>query len=86
MLKPEAGCIVYEKWPEFEEAKTHEDTVTVVFQVNGKLRDKVEVAKGLSNEEMQAIALANEKVKQYVGDNPVKKVIVVPNKLVSIVI
>ena len=86
MLKPEAGCIVYEQWPTFEEAKTHEDTVTVVFQVNGKLRDKVEVAKGLPNEELERIALANEKVKQYVGDNPVKKVIVVPNKLVSIVI
>ena len=85
-LKPEAGCIVYEKWPEFDEAKTHEDTVTVVFQVNGKLRDKVEVAKGLPNEEMEKIALANEKVRQYVGNNPVKKVIVVPNKLVSIVI
>ena len=86
MLKPVAGCIVYEEWPTFEEAKTHEDTVTVVFQVNGKLRDKVEVAKGLPNEELEKIALANEKVKQYVGDNPVKKVIVVPNKLVSIVI
>ena len=86
MLKPDAGCIVYEAWPEYDEAKTHEDLVTVVFQVNGKLRDKVEVAKGLPNEELEKIALANEKVKQYVGNNPVKKVIVVPNKLVSIVI
>ena len=85
-LKPEAGCMVYEKWPEFDEAKTHEDTVTVVFQVNGKLRDKVEVSKDLSNEEIEKIALANEKVKMFVGDNQVKKVIVVPNKLVSIVI
>ena len=85
-LKPEAKCIVYEKWPEFDEAKTHEDMVTVVFQVNGKLRDKVEVAKGLSNEEMEKIALSNEKVKMFVGENQVKKVIVVPNKLVSIVI
>ena len=86
LLNPDAGCIVYEKWPEYDEAKTHEDLVTVVFQVNGKLRDKVEVAKGLPNEELEKIALANEKVKMYIGDNQVKKVIVVPNKLVSIVI
>ena len=78
--------ITYEKWPVFDEAKTKEQLVTIVVQINGKVRDKIEVSAGLSQEEIKEIALASPKVQEYVGNNPLRKVIVVPNKLVSIVI
>ena len=76
--------IAYEPWPTFDSAKATVNMVTVVVQVNGKLRDKMEVNKGISKEELEKMALSNEKVKSYItGD--IKKVIVVPDKLVSIV-
>ena len=76
--------IAYEPWPTFDAAKAAVSMVTVVVQVNGKLRDKMEVNKGISKEELEKMALSNEKVKSYItGD--IKKVIVVPDKLVSIV-
>ena len=76
--------IAYEPWPTFDAAKAAVSMVTVVVQVNGKLRDKMEVNKGISKEELEKMALNNEKVKSYItGD--IKKVIVVPDKLVSIV-
>ena len=78
--------ITYEKWPVFDEAKTKEQLVTIVVQINGKVRDKIEVSAGLSQDEIKEIALASPKVQEYVGNNPLRKVIVVPNKLVSIVI
>ena len=76
--------ITYESWPVFDEAKTVIDEVTIVIQVNGKLRDKISVKKGTSKEELEKIALSNEKAKAFITSN-IKKVIVVPDKLVSIV-
>ena len=76
--------ITYESWPVFDEAKTEIDEVTIVIQVNGKLRDKISVKKGTSKEELEKIALSNEKAKAFITSN-IKKVIVVPDKLVSIV-
>ena len=76
--------MVYDKWPEYDEAKTKDDMVTIVIQVNGKIRDKIEVSADISKEELERIALNNEKVKAFIT-GPVKKVIVVPKKLVSIV-
>ena len=65
--------------------KTVEDTVTVVLQVNGKIRDKLEVPTGLSREELEKFATSSERVQKHIGDLQVKKMIVVPNKLVNIV-
>ena len=76
--------MVYDKWPEYEEAKTKDDMITIVIQVNGKIRDKIEVSADISKEELEKLALNNEKVKAFLT-TPVKKVIVVPKKLVSIV-
>ena len=77
--------IAYEKWPVYDEAKTVENLVTVVVQVNGKLRDKLEVSANTSKEELEALALASPKVQANLEGKTPKKVIVVPNKLVSIV-
>ncbi len=72
-------------WPSYKEEFLIESEVTVVVQVNGKLRAKLTVAKDISKEDMEATALADENVKQYTDGNTVRKVIVIPGKLVNIV-
>ena len=72
-------------WPEWEEALLEENTVPMVIQVNGKLRDKLEVPKDISREELEKQALASAKVKTFLDGGTVRKVIVVPGRLVNIV-
>lgn len=72
-------------WPEWEEALLEENTVPMVIQVNGKLRDKLEVPKDISREELEKQALASAKVKTFLDGVTVRKVIVVPGRLVNIV-
>ena len=72
-------------WPEWEEALLEENTVPMVIQVNGKLRDKLEVPKDISREELEKQALASAKVKTFLNGVTVRKVIVVPGRLVNIV-
>ena len=62
-----------------------DETVTLAVQVNGKLRDTVEAARGLAREEAEALALASPKVQAQLGGNRPRKVIVVPDRLVNIV-
>lgn len=78
--------ITYEAWPTFEEAKTINQEITVVVQINGKLRDKLQVSVDTPKEELEKLALASEKVKANLNGATPKKIIVVPNKLVSIVL
>jgi leucyl-tRNA synthetase len=78
--------ITYALWPKYDNEKTVEDLITVVIQVNGKIRDKLEVANGSSKEELTRLALELPKIKQLTENTPVKKIIVVPDKLVNIVL
>ena len=78
--------IALSKWPSFDINKCQEDLVTIIIQVNGKIRDKLELAVGTSNEEVQKLALESEKIRTFLNGAPIKKVIVVPNKIVNIVI
>ena len=80
------NTIAYEAWPKYDENKLVADTVNVVVQVNGKLRDKIEVAQNASNDEVKSVALASQKVKAFTDGHDIVKVIVVPKKLVNIVI
>ena len=73
-------------WPTFNEELTKDNTATIAIQVNGKLRDKIDVAINTSKEEVEKLALASEKVKNFINGAPIRKVIVVPNKIVNIVI
>jgi leucyl-tRNA synthetase len=77
--------LAYEPWPQFEPALLQEDTVTIVLQVNGKLRDRADVPAQHSPAELEILALANDRVKEHLAGKQVKKVIVVPGKLVNIV-
>ena len=74
------------KWPEFDEEKTKDDEIEIVVQVNGKIRDKIMIAAGLSKEETEAAALEAEKIKAEIDGKTVVKVIAVPGKLVNIVV
>ena len=78
--------LAYKKWPQYIEELTKENNVTVVVQVNGKIRDKIEVSVNTSKEELEKISLNSEKVQAFINGSPIRKVIVVPNKLVNIVI
>ena len=77
--------LTYVPWPTYDEAALVEDEVEVIFQVNGKLRGKQNVARGLSKEELEQIAMNHEAVKEFIEGKTVRKVIAVPDKLVNIV-
>ena len=72
-------------WPVWEETLLVENTVPMVIQVNGRLRDKLEVPRDISREELEKLALASAKVKIFLDGVTVRKVIVVPGRLVNIV-
>ena len=80
------GTIAYESWPTYDESKLTSDTLNLVVQVNGKLRDKIEVAVDADNDSIIATALASEKVKAFTDGHQIIKTIVVPKKLVNIVV
>ena len=79
------GPIADAVWPSFDPALLIEDEVTVAVQVKGKLRDTLTVAKGTAREELEALALASDKVQRALEGAEVKKVIVVPDRLVNLV-
>ncbi|MBW3624690.1 MAG: leucine--tRNA ligase [Armatimonadetes bacterium] len=78
--------VYFAAWPSFDPALTVADEIEVVFQVNGKVRDRAQVPADISREALEALARENEKVKAGLGDLSVKKVIVVPGKLVNLVV
>ncbi len=80
-----AGLVAEAAWPPVDPALLVEDEVTVAVQVKGKLRDTLIVAKGTSREELEALALASDKVQRALDGAEVKKVIVVPDRLVNLV-
>jgi leucyl-tRNA synthetase len=75
-----------QKWPTYDEAKTVENLVTYVFQVNGKIRDKAEVSVDTTKEEIESLALASENIQKYIDGKPIRRIIVVSGKLVNIVV
>lgn len=76
----------HQPWPEVDESATVEDAVTLVVQINGKLRDKITVPLGISKKEAEKIALASETVQKFLDGKEPRKVIVVQGKLVNIVV
>ncbi|AQP53949.1 leucine--tRNA ligase [Vagococcus penaei] len=76
----------YVSWPTYDENELVEDELEVIFQVNGKLRAKVTVSRDLAKDELEALAMANEHVQAHIDGKVIRKVIVVPNKLVNIVV
>ncbi|MCM8558072.1 leucine--tRNA ligase [Sphingomicrobium sediminis] len=80
-----AQMLATSAWPTHDPSKLVEDEATIVVQVNGKLRDKMIVPRGMAKDEVEAKALGLEKIRAQLGGNAPKKVIVVPDRLVNIV-
>ena len=80
------GTITYEAWPTFDESKLVDNEIEIVVQVLGKVRAKIAVAKDISKEDLEAAALADEKVQEFIAGKTIVKVIVIPGKLVNIVV
>lgn len=78
--------IVVASWPKIDESALQQDSIEMVVQVNGKLRGKLSVSASASKEQIEALALADENVQRFLEGKPVKKLIVVPQKLVNIVV
>ncbi|HXW85650.1 MAG TPA: class I tRNA ligase family protein, partial [Candidatus Binataceae bacterium] len=75
-----------ESWPEFDPALIVEEQATVVVQINGKVRDRLQVRVGATEDEVKALALASEAVRRHLDGKPPRKFIFVPDKMLSIVV
>ncbi len=81
----QSGMVCDQAWPEHDPALLVSDSVTVVVQINGKKRAELSLAKGMDKSAVEQACLANENVVRSLSDKTVRKVIVVPDKLVNIV-
>ena len=80
------GSVHEQSWPEHDEKALVKDSVEIVVQINGKIKEKINIASGLSREEMEKIAVENEKIRGLTAGRNIVKVIAVPNKLINIVV
>ncbi|MEJ2137930.1 MAG: leucine--tRNA ligase [Gammaproteobacteria bacterium] len=80
------GSLIDTSWPHADESARVADSVTLVVQVNGKLRARIDVPAGASKEDAQQAALADENVQRFIDGKEIRKVIVVPGKLVNVVV
>ncbi len=80
------SSITLEKWPEPNPEFLKEETITLIIQVNGKVRDKIKVKADISEKEAKELAISQEKIKNWIGDKEIKKVVFIPGKLINIVI
>ncbi|HYV36956.1 MAG TPA: leucine--tRNA ligase, partial [Gemmataceae bacterium] len=78
--------LAYEPWPSYDPALTKADEIEVPVQVNGKLRSKVTVPAGINEATLREAALADERIRELIAGKQVRKVIVVPGKMVNIVV
>jgi leucyl-tRNA synthetase len=81
-----SGSIHRSIWPIYDEAMTHDETFTLVVQVNGKVRERIEVSADITESQARQLALQNQRVAFFIGENTVQNVIYVPGKLVNIVV
>lgn len=80
------GSIHQQQWPQYEEAATVQAEVEIVLQINGKVRDRIMIATGISREEMETAAKANARVQELTEGKTIVKMICVPDKLVNVVV
>jgi leucyl-tRNA synthetase len=80
------GDLSQQSWPVYDERLLIEDEVEIVIQINGKLRDRMKMPIVATEEELKAVALSNPKIQDRIAGKAIRKVIVVPKKLVNIVV
>jgi leucyl-tRNA synthetase len=80
------GDITEQRWPTYDEQLLVEDEIEIVIQINGKVRDRIKVSIVATEEELKTAALSNPKIQDRIAGKTVRKVIVVPKRLVNIVV
>ena len=75
-----------QSWPSFDQESAKDEEITIVLQVNGKVRSRLIVAPDVDDDEIKKLTLLDDKVQKFVAGKPIKKVIVVPKKLVNVVV
>uniref|UniRef100_UPI0038BB58D7 leucine--tRNA ligase n=1 Tax=Aminipila butyrica TaxID=433296 RepID=UPI0038BB58D7 len=80
------GSVYKMSWPTYDPAAMVRDTVEIVIQINGKVKEKMNVANGLSKEELEKLAMDSDKIKTLTEGKTIAKIIAVPNKLLNIVV
>ena len=85
-FRDNVGDITDQKWPDYDERFLVEDEVEIVIQVNGKVRDRMKMSIVATEEEAKAAALANPKIQKFTAGKAIRKIVVVPGKLVNIVV
>ena len=80
------GGVIDARWPVVDNSALQQDSMLIVLQVNGKLRGKIEVAKDIAKDKLEELALADESVQKFTAEGTVRKVIVVPGRLVNVVV
>ncbi len=85
-FRDDAGEITDQTWPDYDERFLVEDEVEIVIQVNGKVRDRMKMSILATEEELKTAALANPKIQKFTAGKTIRKVVVVPRKLVNIVV
>jgi leucyl-tRNA synthetase len=86
MLMNFSKALDEEKWPGYKEELTQTDEILIVIQVNGKVRQKIQVDTGISDEELKSLSLNEPRIQEWIQDKDIKKIIIVPKKLVNIVV
>jgi len=82
----DGGLLSLKPWPSYDEAKTVDDEVEIVLQINGKIRDKMMIAAGLDKDETEKAVMESDSAKALIDGKTIVKVIAVPGKLVNIVV
>ena len=81
----EKESIHKQSWPKYDPNLAKEEMITLIIQINGKVRDKIEVETNISEDSAKETALSRDKIRGWLGDKKPKKVIFVPGKLINIV-
>ena len=80
------GSIHKTDWPAYDETLTQDEAFTLVVQVNGKLRERIEVAADISEQEVRELVLSNPRVATFIGEATIQKIIYIPGRLVNVVV
>ena len=80
------GTVADQVWPEYDPAALIEDELELVVQINGKVRDKLTVLRIATSQEIEAAALASPRAQEWTAGKTIRKIVVVPGKLVNIVV
>tara|TARA_B100000700_G_scaffold75976_2_gene85025 strand:- start:275 stop:949 length:675 start_codon:yes stop_codon:yes gene_type:complete len=82
----ESGSVHSQDWPVFDDRYVQDDVITLVCQVNGKVREKLSVAIDSDQESVELVAKSSEKIQSYLDSGTLRKTIFVPNKLINFVV